>query len=90
MKELKPRERVERVLRHEPVDRVPLFYRFKHEAKEKLARIYGIEDASTGRAHNPDLELRLGNDIVLYQVGINSTFLIGLSKSESNGSIILA
>ena len=74
MKELKPRERVERVLRHEPVDRVPLFYRFKHEAKEKLARVYGIEDASTGRAHNPDLELRLGNDIVLYQVGINADF----------------
>ena len=48
MKELKPRERVERVLRHEPVDRVPLFYRFKHEAKEKLARVYGIEDAPQG------------------------------------------
>ncbi len=74
MKELKPRERVERVLRHEPVDRVPLFYRMKHEAKEKLARIYGIEDASTGRKHNPELELRLGNDIVLYQIGINADF----------------
>ncbi|MCG8562695.1 MAG: uroporphyrinogen decarboxylase family protein [Hyphomicrobiales bacterium] len=74
MKELKPRERVERALRHEPVDRVPLFYRMKHEAKEKLARIYGIEDASTGRKHNPDLELRLGNDIVLYQIGINADF----------------
>ena len=74
MKELKPRERVERVLRHEPVDRVPLFYRMKHEAKDKLARIYGIEDAATGRKHNPDLELRLGNDIVLYQIGINADF----------------
>lgn len=74
MKELKPRERVIRALRHEPLDRVPLFYRMKHEAKEKLARIYGIEDAATGRAHNPDLELRLGNDIVLYQVGINADF----------------
>lgn len=74
MKELTPRERVFRTLRREPVDRVPLFYRFKHEAKEKLARIYGIEDASTGRKHNPDLELRLGNDIVLYQIGINADF----------------
>ncbi|MBT3909433.1 MAG: hypothetical protein HOF27_07105 [Rhodospirillaceae bacterium] len=74
MKELKPRDRVLRTLRREPVDRVPLFYRMKHEAKDKLARVYGIEDSATGRAHNPELELRLGNDIVLYQVGINADF----------------
>ena len=88
MKELKPRA-AERVLRHEPVDRVPLFYRFKHEAKEKLARIYGIEDASTGRAHNPDLELRLAMTLFCTKSGLMLTFS-GLSKSESNGSIILA
>ena len=40
MKELLPRERFIRALRHEPVDRVPLLYRMKHEAKIKLARIY--------------------------------------------------
>ncbi len=74
MKELKPRERIIRTLRHEKVDRVPVFYRMKHEAKEKLARVYGISDAATGRKHNPELELRLGNDIVMYQVGINADF----------------
>ncbi len=74
MKELKPRERFIRTLHHEPVDRVPLLYRMKHEAKEKLARVYGIEDASTGRAHNPELELRLGNDAIIYQIGINADF----------------
>jgi len=74
MKELTHRERMLRTLRREPVDRVPLFYRMKHEAKAKLARIYGIDDASTGLAHNPELELRLGNDIILYQIGINSEF----------------
>lgn len=74
MKELTSRERVLRTLRREPVDRVPLFYRMKHEAKEKLARIYGIKDASTGSKHNPELEFRLGNDIVMYQVGINAQF----------------
>jgi len=74
MKELLPRERFIRTLRHEPVDRVPLLYRMKHEAKAKLARVYGIEDASTGRKHNPDLELRLGNDAIIYQVGINADF----------------
>ena len=74
MKELLPRERFIRALRHEPVDRVPLLYRMKHEAKAKLARVYGIEDASTGRKHNPELELRMGNDAIIYQVGINADF----------------
>ncbi|MCH8155838.1 MAG: hypothetical protein IH786_11400, partial [Proteobacteria bacterium] len=57
MKELLPRERFIRALRHEPVDRVPLLYRMKHEVKSKLARVYGIEDAATGRKPNPDIEL---------------------------------
>ncbi len=74
MKELKPRERFERAIRREKVDRVPVLYRLKHEAKSKLARVYGIEDASTGLKHNPELELRLGNDAVLYQIGINAEF----------------
>ncbi len=74
MKELLPRERFTRALRHEKVDRVPLLYRMKHEAKEKLARIYGITDAATGRKHNPELELRLGNDAIIYQIGINADF----------------
>lgn len=74
MKELLPRERFIRTLRHEPVDRVPLLYRMKAEAKAKLARIYGIQNASTGRKHNPELELRLGNDAIIYQIGINADF----------------
>ena len=74
MKELLPRERFIRTLRHEPVDRVPLLYRMKHEAKSKLARVYGIDDAATGRKHNPELELRLGNDAIIYQIGINADF----------------
>ncbi len=74
MNELTPKERVYRTLRREPVDRVPLFYRMKHEAKQKLARVYGIDDAATGMKHNPELEFRLGNDIVMYQIGINAQF----------------
>ncbi len=74
MKELLPRERFIRTLRREPVDRVPLLYRMKHEAKGKLARVYGIDDAATGRKHNPALELRLGNDAIIYQIGINADF----------------
>lgn len=74
MKELKPRDRFIRTLRHEPTDRVPVLYRMKHEAKAKLARIYGIADASTGRKHNPEMELRLGNDAIIYQIGINADF----------------
>ncbi len=74
MKELLPRERFIRTLKHEPVDRVPVLYRMKHESKEKLALIYGIDDTSTGRSHNPELELRLGNDAIIYQIGINADF----------------
>lgn len=74
MKELLPRERFARAVRREPVDRLPVLYRMKHEAKEKLARVYGIKDAATGRKHNPELELRLGNDAIIYQVGINADF----------------
>lgn len=74
MKELLPRERFIRAIRREPVDRVPVLYRMKAEAKEKLARVYGISDAGTGRKHNPELELRLGNDAIIYQIGINADF----------------
>ena len=74
MKELLPRERVIRVLRHEPVDRLPTLYRMKSEAKQKIARIFGVENAATGRKHDPTLELRLGNDAIIYQIGINADF----------------
>jgi uroporphyrinogen decarboxylase len=74
MKELLPRERFIRALRHEPVDRVPLLYRLKREAKEKVARVYGVTNTETGRKHAPELELRLGNDAIIYQIGINADF----------------
>ena len=74
MKDLLPRERFARAVRHEKVDRVPLLYRMKSEAKEKIARIYGITKTGTGMKHNPELELRLGNDAIIYQIGINAQF----------------
>ena len=74
MKEILPRERFIRALRHEPVDRVPRLYRMKREAKEKIARIYGISETETGLKHAPELEMRLGNDAIIYQIGINAEF----------------
>lgn len=74
MKELLPRERIIRTLRREPVDRVPVLYRMKAEAKQKIARVFGVENAATGRKHDPTLELRLGNDAIIYQIGINADF----------------
>ena len=74
MKELLPRERFIRTLRHEPVDRVSTLYRMKSEAKQKIARVFGVENAATGRKHDPTLELRLGNDAIIYQIGINADF----------------
>ena len=74
MKELKPRDRFIRALRHEKVDRVPRLYRMKREAKEKIARVFGVTEAETGLGHQPELELRMGNDAVMYQIGINAEF----------------
>ncbi len=74
MKELKPRDRFIRALRHEKVDRVPRLFRMKREAKEKIARIFGITESETGLGHQPQLELRMGNDAIIYQIGINSEF----------------
>lgn len=74
MRELKPRERFARAIRREKVDRVPTLYRFKRESKEKVARIFGITDAEVGLKHAPHLELRLGNDAIMYQIGINAEF----------------
>jgi uroporphyrinogen-III decarboxylase len=74
MSDYLPRERFIRVLRHEPVDRVPVLYRMKHEAKEKIARVFGVTNTATGRKHNPELELKLGNDAIIYQIGINADF----------------
>ena len=74
MKELKPRDRFIRSLRHEKIDRVPRLFRLKREAKEKVARVFGVTDTATGLAHAPALELRMGNDAIIYQIGINAEF----------------
>ena len=54
MKELLPRERFIRTLRREPVDRVSTLYRMKAEAKQKIARVFGIEK----RGHRPQATTR--------------------------------
>jgi uroporphyrinogen decarboxylase len=74
MKELKPRDRFARAVRREKVDRVPKLYRMKREAKEKIARVFGVTETQTGLGHQPQLELRMGNDAIIYQIGINSEF----------------
>jgi uroporphyrinogen decarboxylase len=74
MKELKPRDRFIGALRHEKIDRVPRLYRMKREAKEKVARVFGITEAETGLGHQPGLEMRMGNDAIIYQIGVNAEF----------------
>ena len=74
MKELLPRERFIRTLRREPVDRVPTLYRMKHEAKEKLARVSASRMPPPASSTTRALELRLGNDAIIYQIGINAEF----------------
>lgn len=63
---LKPRERFLKAIRREAPDRVPLFIRYVQPVKDKLAPIFG----ATGR----DLELKIGNDGVIVQIGINAEY----------------
>ena len=55
MKEMKPRDRFIGALRHEKIDRVPRLFRFKREAKEKVARVFGITETETGLGHQPGI-----------------------------------
>lgn len=74
MKEPKPRDRFIRALRLEKVDRVPRLYRMRRAAKEKIDRVFGISKSETGLKLQPQLELHMGNDAIIYQIGINSEF----------------
>jgi hypothetical protein len=74
MKEPKPRDRFIRALRLEKVDRVPRLYRMRRAAKEKIDRVFGISESETGLKLQPQLELHMGNDAIIYQIGINSEF----------------
>jgi hypothetical protein len=74
MKELLPRERFIRTLRHEPVDRILHAVPDESGGEGEDRPIFGIEKTGTGLGHNPDLELRLGNDAIIYQIGINAEF----------------
>ena len=74
MKEQKLRNRFIRALRHEKVDRVPRLYSMRRAAKEKIGRVVGISESETGLDLQPQLELHMGNDAIIYQIGINSEF----------------
>ncbi len=59
-----PRERFRAAVRHQPTDRVPQLIRLSRAVEERLAPRYG--------ATGPELGLRLGNDAVVCQIGINA------------------
>lgn len=64
--EMQPRERFMGALRREEMDKVPLLNRYMGPVMAKLAPIYG----AVGR----ELEIKLGNDALMVQIGINAEY----------------
>ena len=63
---MRPRERFLAAIRHQEPDRVPLFIRYVGAISAKLSPIFG----ATGH----DLPLRIGNDGVIVQIGMNAEY----------------
>ncbi len=66
MAEMKPRERFIGALQRLEVDKVPLLNRYMGPVAAKLAPIFG----ASGR----ELEIKLGNDALMVQIGINAEY----------------
>lgn len=63
---MKPRERLLATIKHQEPDMVPLFIRYVGAISAQLAPIFG----ATGH----DLPLKIGNDGVIVQIGLNAEF----------------
>jgi uroporphyrinogen decarboxylase len=63
---MRPRERLLAAIKHQEPDRVPLFIRYVGAISVQLAPIFG----ATGH----DLPLRIGNDGVIVQIGLNAEY----------------
>ncbi len=61
---MKPRERFLMAIKHQEADRVPQLVRWGKDIGRRLARIFGVS--------GPELAIRLGNDALVAQVGINA------------------
>lgn len=63
---MRPRERFIAAIKHQEPDQVPLFIRYVGAISAKLAPIFG----ATGH----DLPVRIGNDGVIVQIGLNAEY----------------
>jgi uroporphyrinogen decarboxylase len=63
---MRPRERFLAAIKHQQLDMVPVFIRYVGAISAKLAPIFG----ATGH----DLTLRIGNDGVIVQIGLNAEY----------------
>jgi hypothetical protein len=68
------RERFLAAVNHQEPDRVPQLVRWGKEAGEKLAKIFGV--------CGPDLGVRIGNDAIVCQLGINSEMEMSIGELE--------
>lgn len=61
---MKPRDRFLKAIRREEADRVPQLVRWGKEVGQRLSSIFGVS--------GPEVGIRLGNDAIVCQVGINA------------------
>jgi len=74
------RERFLAAVNHREPDRVPQLIRLGKEAGKKLGEIYG--------ASGPELEVRIGNDAIVCQLGINSEMEMSIGDLEQGETYI--
>ncbi|MEM3607099.1 MAG: uroporphyrinogen decarboxylase family protein [Candidatus Bathyarchaeia archaeon] len=72
-----PKERVIKAIEHKEPDRVPIFASFTPEVAEMLKERFGVNE--------PELGVKLGNDIVLAEVGMVTSYYEGSCFSLSSG-----
>jgi len=77
---MKSRERFLAAVNHREPDRVPQLIRLGKEAGKKLGEIYG--------ATGPELEVRIGNDAIICQMGINSEMEMSIGDLEQGETYI--
>lgn len=63
---MKPRERFIQAVKRNETDRVPNFVRFMGGVQTELSKIFGVSGT--------ELEIRLGNDALMVQIGINAEY----------------
>ncbi len=74
------RERFLSAVHHKEPDRVPQLIRWGKGVGEKLAKIYGVS--------GPELDVRIGNDAIVCQLGINAEMEMSIGDLEQGETYV--